>query len=60
MSELIAHPLEYYAFGAYFEPDRYEDHWVCKYWTVDEGRWVMVDAQLDALATKVATTISIN
>lgn len=34
-------------FGAYFEPGRYEDHWVCEYWKADEGRWVMVDAQLD-------------
>ena len=34
-------------FGAYFEPDHYEDHWVCEYWNSDEARWVMVDAQLD-------------
>lgn len=36
-------------FGTYFTADHYEDHWVCEYWRVDEGRWVMVDAQLDAL-----------
>ncbi|NLE50268.1 MAG: transglutaminase domain-containing protein [Chloroflexi bacterium] len=36
-------------FGTYFTPGRYEDHWVCEYWRADEGRWVMVDAQLDAL-----------
>ena len=35
-------------FGVYFTPNRYEDHWVCEYWNTDEGRWVMVDAQLDA------------
>ena len=36
-------------FGAYFTPGKYEDHWVGEYWSGDEGRWVMVDAQLDAL-----------
>lgn len=36
-------------FGTYFLPDHYEDHWVCEYWKADEQRWVMVDAQLDAL-----------
>ncbi len=35
-------------FGAYFGPDRYEDHWVCEYWDADGGCWVLVDAQLDA------------
>jgi len=37
-------------FGTYFQGERYpyEDHWVCEYWKADEGRWVMVDAQLDA------------
>jgi len=34
-------------FGAYFEPNHYEDHWVCEYWNAKEERWVMVDAQLD-------------
>ena len=28
--------------------DHSEDHWVCEYWNVNERRWVMVDAQLDA------------
>lgn len=36
-------------FGTYFTPGRYEDHWVCEYWHAAEGRWVMVDAQLDDL-----------
>ena len=34
-------------FGAYFLPDHYEDHWVCEYWSADENRWILVDAQLD-------------
>ena len=34
-------------FGTYFEPDHYEDHWMCEYWNGDEARWVEVDAQLD-------------
>lgn len=34
-------------FGAYFEPGWYEDHWVCEYWNAGEGRWILVDAQLD-------------
>jgi hypothetical protein len=36
-------------FGAYFTPGRFEDHWVCEYWKSAEGRWVLVDAQIDAL-----------
>jgi hypothetical protein len=36
-------------FGTYFTPGRFEDHWVCEYWQVDESRWVMIDPQLDAL-----------
>ena len=35
-------------FGAYFEPNHFEDHWVCEHWRPDEGLWVMVDAQLDS------------
>jgi hypothetical protein len=34
-------------FGAYFEPVKNEDHWVCEYWRADEERWVQADAQLD-------------
>ena len=40
-------------FGAYFLPDRYEDHWVCEYWNQAEQRWVLVDAQLDELQQAV-------
>jgi hypothetical protein len=36
-------------FGAYFMPDHYEDHWVAEYWDGVHQRWVLVDAQLDAL-----------
>lgn len=36
-------------FGTYFLPGHYEDHWVCEYWNQEQGRWIMVDAQLDAL-----------
>jgi hypothetical protein len=34
-------------FGAYFLPNHYEDHWVAEYWNAAEGRWILVDAQLD-------------
>jgi hypothetical protein len=34
-------------FGAYFNPGRFEDHWVAEYWNSAERRWVLVDAQLD-------------
>lgn len=34
-------------FGAYFLPKHYEDHWVAEYWNAAQGRWVLVDAQLD-------------
>lgn len=40
-------------FGAYFMPDHYEDHWVTEYANMEQGRWVMVDAQLDALQCEV-------
>lgn len=40
-------------FGAYFRPNRYEDHWVVEYWEAADERWVMVDPQLDALQRKV-------
>ncbi len=40
-------------FGAYFMPDHLEDHWVAEYWNQEQNRWVMVDAQLDALQCEV-------
>jgi hypothetical protein len=39
-------------FGAYFIPNHYEDHWVVEYWKQAEQRWVLVDAQLDALQSE--------
>jgi Transglutaminase-like superfamily len=35
-------------FGAYFEKDKFVDHWVTEYWNEAEKRWVLVDPQLDA------------
>ena len=35
-------------FAAYFVPKHFEDHWVCEWWD-GTGRWVKVDAQLDAM-----------
>jgi hypothetical protein len=40
-------------FAAYFNPGRYEDHWVCEYWDREQCRWVLVDAQLDASQQKM-------
>jgi hypothetical protein len=40
-------------FGAYFMPNHFEDHWVCEYWNEPEGRWVLVDAQLDELQREI-------
>jgi hypothetical protein len=40
-------------FGTYFTPGHYEDHWISEYWHAREGRWVQVDAQLDALQREV-------
>ena len=39
-------------FGAYFNAGKFEDHWVCEYWNAAEKRWVLVDAQLDAIQRK--------
>ncbi|MGA6974254.1 MAG: transglutaminase family protein [Candidatus Binatus sp.] len=39
-------------FGAYFEPGKFIDHWVCEYWNVAEARWMLVDAQMDAVQRK--------
>lgn len=36
-------------FATYLHPQGYEDHWVCEYWHANEQRWVLVDAQLDAV-----------
>ena len=34
-------------FGAYFEKGKFFDHWVVEYWNDAQGRWVLVDAQID-------------
>jgi len=39
-------------FGAYFIPGRFEDHWVAEYWNDSQRRWMLVDAQLDAIQLK--------
>lgn len=40
-------------FGAYFRPGWFEDHWVAEYWSTADDRWLMADAQLDAVWRKV-------
>ena len=39
-------------FGAYFNDGKFEDHWVCEYWNAAEKRWILADAQLDAVQKK--------
>ncbi len=39
-------------FGAYFNPGKFEDHWICEYWSAAEERWLMVDAQIDSFQQK--------
>jgi len=34
-------------FANYFEPGKWLDHWVGEYWNGAEGRWALVDAQVD-------------
>jgi hypothetical protein len=36
-------------FARYFEPEKYVDHWVSEYWDPARARWVLADAQVDAL-----------
>jgi hypothetical protein len=36
-------------FGAYFNAGKFEDHWVCEYWNAARSRWILVDAQMDAI-----------
>lgn len=36
-------------FARYFVPGKGEDHWVCEVWCQEESRWVLVDAQVDAV-----------
>ena len=39
-------------FGGYFNPGKYEDHWVCEYWSVEKGRWALLDVQFDDVFTR--------
>jgi hypothetical protein len=34
-------------FGSYFNPPKFEDHWVCEYWNSTEAQWTLVDVQFD-------------
>lgn len=43
-------------FGAYFMPDHYEDHWAAEYWNAEQGRWLLVDAQLDTFQQETLQT----
>jgi hypothetical protein len=36
-------------FGAYFNPPKFEDHWVCEYWNAAEARWALADPQFDGV-----------
>jgi hypothetical protein len=36
-------------FGGYFGTGAFEDHWVAEYWQAAEARWILVDAQIDAV-----------
>ena len=36
-------------FATYFQRGLFLDHWVCEHWDAQAQRWVLVDAQLDAL-----------
>jgi len=40
-------------FGGYFTRGKFEDHWVCEYWNAAQARWILVDAQLDAVQRRV-------
>jgi hypothetical protein len=36
-------------FATYFQPGVFVDHWVVEYWNEAQGRWVLTDAQIDAV-----------
>lgn len=40
-------------FATYFEPGKFEDHWVCEYWHDARERWALADAQLDEAHCRV-------
>ena len=41
------------------EPGFHVDHWVCEYWNDGDGRWVLVDAEIDEFERDLCS-ISIN
>ncbi|QUX96254.1 hypothetical protein C0J08_12995 [Marinomonas sp. CT5] len=40
-------------FSKYLNPGKYEDHWICEYWSELQARWVLVDAQLDGIHREI-------
>jgi hypothetical protein len=40
-------------FASYFEAGKFLDHWVGEYWNDNQKRWIMVDAQMDDVQSKV-------
>lgn len=36
-------------FASYLKPGKWADHWLCECWVAEEGRWAIVDGQLDAV-----------
>ncbi|MDO8379600.1 transglutaminase-like domain-containing protein [Phenylobacterium sp.] len=40
-------------FANYFQPGKHVDHWVGEYWHESQGRWVLVDPQVDAVQHKL-------
>ncbi|MBP6546778.1 MAG: transglutaminase domain-containing protein [Phenylobacterium sp.] len=40
-------------FANYFQPGKHLDHWVGEYWNEAQGRWVLVDAQVDDLQRRL-------
>lgn len=38
-------------FAGYFT-DKWEDHWLCEYWNNQQGKWILVDANVDDVECK--------
>jgi hypothetical protein len=36
-------------FATYFAISPFEDHWICEFWSPQDGRWIRADAQLDQM-----------